>query len=92
MRVLILISLLLCLTACGTKTITKPEIVYLDRVEYIPVPADLLRTIPRQAIPESLTYGELIEVCSKDRATIGKLNGQLVGISSLGDPGERKPD
>ena len=82
---LIPLFLPLFLTACATERIVeKPVPVYIDRVEYVPVPADLTETRQKQAIPDGLTYAGALELWAKDRETIDVLNGTLMGISSLG--------
>jgi hypothetical protein len=89
--VLILLFPMLLLTACAeTKIIEKPVPVYIDRVEYIPVPYDLTIKRNKTAIPETLTYGEALELWSVDRATIETLNGQMEAVESLGQ--EELPD
>jgi len=85
MRVWILLSLLTLLTACGTtKVVEKPVPVPVPGpTQYIDVPADLVKTGKKQSIPDSITYGEALELWVKDRAIIDTLNGQLLGIKSL---------
>lgn len=84
MHVWIPICLLLSLTACGTeRIIEKPVPVEIIRVEYVPVPADLLHGAQKQTIPETLTYGLGIELWAEDRSTIDILNAKLKAIQSL---------
>ena len=86
-RASILLCLALFLTACATeKVVERPVVVHTTESKWREIPSDLTRTLPKQPIPQSLTYGEFIEVCSRDRATIDTLNGQLLGISSLSEP------
>lgn len=89
--VLTLLFLTLLLTACGnTKIIEKPVPVYIDKVEYVPVPYDLTMKRNKTTIPDAITYGEALELWSIDRATIDTLNGQMEAVESLGQ--EELPD
>jgi len=85
MRVLTLLFLLTLLTACGTtKIVEKPVPVPVPGpTQYIDVPAQLTLTRQKTPIPETITYGQALELWSKDRAIIDTLNGQLLGIKSL---------
>jgi hypothetical protein len=71
------------LTACGKRIEIRPEIVEVEKIVYREVPQELLRPVPKKAIPETATYGELIEILSEDRASIDVLNGRLRAIGSL---------
>ena len=87
MRVLIPLFLTLSLTACGTeRLVEKPVPVEVVRVEYIPIPADMFHMEQKQTIPETLTYGQAIELWSEDRATIEALNARLRAIQALETP------
>ena len=58
------------------------EVVVRERV---PVPPDLLAESPKQAIPDTLTFGQAIELWSEDRASLDTVNGQLRGIKELSE-------
>jgi len=49
------------------------------------VPPDLLAESPKQAIPDTLTFGQAIELWSEDRASLDTVNGQLRGIKELSE-------
>ena len=83
---LILLFPMLFLTACGnTKIIEKPVPVPVEVVKYIEVPFDLTMKRNKVTLPDTLTYGEALELWSVDRATIDTLNGQLEAVESLGN-------
>lgn len=89
--VLTLLFLTLFLTACGsTKVVEKPVPVYIDRVEYIDVPYDLTIRRNKTTLPDTITYGEALELWAVDRATIDTLNGQMEAVESLNK--EELPD
>lgn len=88
-RVLILPCLLSFLTACATETvIPEPVIVEVERTVYVPVPADLTARRDAVPVPDSATYGDLVELWARDRATIAILNGRLDGIKALAMDGD----
>jgi hypothetical protein len=73
--------------ACSTeRLIEKPVPVEIVRVEYVRIPLDMLHVESKQAIPESLTYGQAVELWSEDRATIDRQNARLKAISELETP------
>lgn len=83
-RVLTLAFLLSLLTACGTeKVVEKPVPVRVEVVKWTPVPKDLTRQLPKQAIPDTLTYGQAIELWSRDRGSLDIVNARLRGIQEL---------
>lgn len=80
----ILLCLTLCLSGCGSvRVVEKPVTVEVVRERMLPVPADLLVPCYVQPIPETLTYGEAIELWAKDRAATAECNGRLRAIQSL---------
>jgi len=85
---LIPLCLLPLLTACVTeKFVPVPEIVEVPGpVQWREIPADLVEPCDKAEIPETLTYGQAIELWADDRAQIDTCNGRLAGIESLGDP------
>lgn len=84
-RVLILTCLPLFLTACATETVVeKPVVVPVVETKWRAIPSDLTRRCPKSVIPATATYGEVIELWSKDRAAIDTCNGRLAGVESLG--------
>jgi hypothetical protein len=77
--------LLLLLTACGTeRVVERPVIHEVVRVEWREIPADLTARCPKSEIPDSLTFGQAVELWAEDRAAIEQCNGKLAGIESLG--------
>lgn len=52
-------------------------------VEYVRIPGRLLIIHTLSDVPDSITYGELIELWAADRASLDKANGQLSAIGSL---------
>jgi hypothetical protein len=85
-NVLMLSFILACLAACGTqKVVEKPVLVETVRVERVPVPADLLALHQPTTIPESMTYGEAMQLWSADRGIIHTLLGQIEAIRSLNE-------
>lgn len=85
-RVLILAFLTLLLTACATeKIVPLPVPVEIEVVKWTPIPDDLTEEIPKQAIPDELTYGEAIDLWSQDRSSLDTVNGRLRGIQELSD-------
>ena len=84
--VLTLLFLTLFLTACGnTKIIEKPVPVPYEVTRYVDVPDDLVIPREKTEIPETITYGEALELWSVDRATIDTLNGQMEAVDSLSE-------
>lgn len=85
MRALLLLFLTIFLTACGTeRVVEKPVVVEVPGpVEYVPVPGDLLIRHIKTTVPESLTYGEALQLWAEDRAIIDTQNGQLAAIEVL---------
>lgn len=71
------------LSACATKIVEVPVPVEVVRVERTPVPRDLLIQHQKTDIPESLTWGEAIQLWSADRAIIDTLLGQIQAIATL---------
>jgi hypothetical protein len=51
----------------------------------VPVPDNLLLQHQKTTIPESMTYGEALQLWAEDRGIIDTLLGQLLGIKSLSD-------
>ncbi len=78
------LCLALSLTACGTtRVVEKPVPVEIVRTERVPVPADLLTPVPRETIPESLSFAQALELWQLDRESVEKLNGRLRAIQAL---------
>lgn len=68
----------------GQRVIEKPIVVTVSGpVKHIEVPAELLVQHNKTTIPESLTYGEAMQLWGADRATIDTQNGQTQGIAIL---------
>ena len=85
-HVLVLTFPVLLLTACATERIVeKPVPVEVIRVEQTPVPDDLLILHAKTTIPDTLTYGEAIQLWAEDRALVDILNGQLIAIGKLNE-------
>lgn len=57
----------------------------IEIVKWTPVPADLTEEVPKTVIPDSLTYGEAIDLWSQDRVGLDVANGRLRGIQELSD-------
>jgi hypothetical protein len=55
------------------------------KVERVPVPSVLLGLHNASTIPDSITYGEMVQLWSADRDTIMILNGQILAIRSLNE-------
>ena len=78
--------LLLFLTSCGSeRVIEKPVIHEVVRIERIAVPSEHLVRHIKTTIPETISYGEAIQLWSEDRAIIEIQNGQLEAIEVLND-------
>lgn len=76
--------LVLGMSACGhTQVIEKPVPVEIVRTEYVPVPDRFLVEHQPSTIPESATYGEVIQLWSSDRDTIKVLLAQIRAIKDL---------
>lgn len=86
----VLISLfLLTLSACSTTEIVeKPVPVEVVKTEFVPVPADLVAEIPKNTVPDGLTFADALELWSEDRAIIDTLNARLRGIQGLSEDSE----
>ena len=89
MRVWILLLTLPWFAACGATKIVEKPVPYPvpGPTQYVEVPADLTLNREKTTIPESITYGQALELWSRDRSTIDTLNGQLLGIKSLNEQG-----
>ena len=86
MRVSIVLSALIFLGACATeRVVTETVPVEVVKFERVPVPSDLLVLHQKSTIPESVTYGESLQLWSADRTTIDILLGQLRAIQALND-------
>lgn len=84
------VSALICLSslsvACATEVIVeKPVPVEVEVIKWTPVPADLTRQEPKKAIPDALSYGQAIELWSKDRASLDIVNARLSAVEGLSD-------
>jgi hypothetical protein len=87
---LLRVWLVLCLSnwliACATETVvSEPVVVEVERTVFVPVPDNLLLQHQKTTIPESMTYGEALQLWAEDRGIIDTLLGQLLGIKSLSD-------
>ena len=83
MCVLIPLSLLI-FSGCSTeKVITQPEVVEIIKVERVSVPNELLVKHQPTTVPETLTYGEALQLWAEDRGIIKTQNGQIAAIESL---------
>jgi len=79
-------SVALFILGCSTeRVITQPEVVEIVRLERVPVPAELLVMHQPTTVPETLTYGESLQLWAEDRSIIQTLLGQLVAIESLNE-------
>jgi len=77
------------LAGCANeRIIEKPVPVEVVRVERIPIPADLLVLHNKTTIPETVTYGETLQLWAADRGIIDTLLGQLDAIRSLNNEPE----
>ena len=71
---------------CATERIVeKPVPVNVVRTERVPVPSDMLVRHQKTTVPDSLTYGEAIQLWSEDRRIIDTLLGQIEAIEALND-------
>ena len=79
--------MLILLPACGSSppVVTQTELVEVEVCEgqRVPVSGDLTKPVPKQTIPEGITYRELIELLIRDRAGLDQANGQLEAIKEL---------
>ena len=82
----LLLFLLTLSTACVREVIVeKPVPVEVPGETVIqPVPADLLIRRQKATLPESVNYGELLQLCAEDRGSLDSCNGQIEAIESLG--------
>lgn len=72
------------LIGCGqTKIIEKPVPVEVIKTERVGVPEDLLIRHQKTTVPETLTFGDAMQLWVEDRAMVDKLNGQITAIQSL---------
>ena len=94
MRAFLPLLTLTFLTGCATeRVVEKPVPVPVPGpTQYVEVPTELVTTREKTSIPDSITYGQAIELWSRDRATIDIINGQLLGIKSLGDDDGQESD
>ena len=85
MRALLLLFPIMSCASCGTREIVveKPVPVEVTVVEYVPVPPELLQQRPQAAIPDGLTYGQALELWSRDRASLEAQNASLKAIAEL---------
>lgn len=85
-KFVLLLTFPLTFAACTqTEVVPDPVIVEVVKVERVPVPADLMVRRSPVEIPESVTYGQIIQLHLVDRATIETLNSQLQAIEALND-------
>ena len=80
---------------CGsTRIVEKPVPVEIEVTKLIPVPAELLITRPPQSIPlgdgefSGATYGDILVILGKDRASLDACNAQLEAIGELNEAAE----
>ena len=86
MRVLILLCLPLCLTACGTERIVEKPVVHeVIKTEWRSIPGDLTTECVKATINSDMTYGEALSAWAQDRASLDVCNGKLNGIKRLTD-------
>ena len=79
--------LALPLTGCVREVIVeKPVPVPVPGpTKWVDVPRNLVVIRNKTTLPETLSYGESLQLWSADRATIEALNGQLRAIQGLND-------
>ncbi len=76
--------LALFLTSCASERIVeKPVITEVVRVEYRPLPAELLMEHGKSTIPGELTFGDALKLWGYDRAAIDALNAQIASIRDV---------
>lgn len=86
-HVCILTCLLILSTGCSNqKIIPEPVVVEVPVTKYVPVPPRLLVQYQKAELPETLNYGEALQLWAEDRATIDSLLGQIVAIETLTAP------
>ena len=76
----------LSLIACGSNEIIVPEPVVVPipgTVERTPVPPDFLVQRRKSTIPDTLTYGDSLQLWAEDRASLDSVNAQLGAIEEL---------
>lgn len=84
---LLLTCLTMLLTGCVREVIVdRPVPVEVPGpVQFVAIPSDLTVLHQKTTIPESATYGELIQLHIQDRAIIDKLLANIRAISGLGN-------
>lgn len=83
MRVLMTVFLLTLLSACSSNPVPVIQTEYVEvelPPKLIPVSDDLTKPVPRQDIPQGITWRKLVELLMKDRASLEVANGQLEAI------------
>lgn len=91
MRVSMTLLTLILLQACSSQppVVTQTELVEVEVCTgYIPIPADLTKSIEKQDIEVGITYRELIQLLMIDRANLEIVNGRLDAIRELSDDGQ----
>jgi PBP1b-binding outer membrane lipoprotein LpoB len=85
-NVLIILLIALCLTACAKeRLVTRTEFVEVEvcEGEFREIPPELVDNVPIQAIPEGITWRQLVELLIMDRSNLKVANGRLNAIRQL---------
>ena len=92
MRVCLIPCLLISLVACSNQpeVVTRTEFVEIEvcEGEFEPVDGELTKRVPKQVIPQGITWKELIDLLLRDRASLEAVNGKLETIENLHGKGQ----